>query len=93
MTLRLRSPKWGREWNIRKVLLYILRVHVFTVRSRKRTFLLFQHYTIEPTALRLNPTYVKVYCIWMNFIFMGLVPFILLISLNVLTLRSLVEEG
>ena len=47
-------------------------------------------YSIEPTALRTDPMYIKVYCIWMNFAFMGVGPFCLLIALNALTVRSLI---
>ena len=49
-------------------------------------------YDIQPRAFRVNTVYFKVYCIWMNFIFMGLIPFVLLIVLNSLTLRSLVTH-
>jgi len=35
---------------------------------------------IEPTQLRLNPTYIKVYLIYMNFIIHGIIPFITLSS-------------
>ena len=47
-------------------------------------------FSIEPTEMRVNSYYITIYCIWMNFIFMGLGPFILLIVLNALTLRSLI---
>ena len=50
------------------------------------------NYTIEPTAMRINEVYIKVYCIWMNFVFMGLGPFCLLIGLNALTLRTLLIQ-
>ena len=49
-------------------------------------------YTIDATELRLNQAYYIVYTIWMNFIFMGLLPFLLLIVLNGLTLNSLVKK-
>ena len=47
-------------------------------------------FSIEPTTMRENDYYIIIYCIWMNFIFMGLGPFVLLIVLNALTLKSLV---
>ncbi len=50
------------------------------------------NYTIEPSAMRVNEVYIKVYCIWMNFIFMGLGPFCMLIGLNALTLRTLLMQ-
>lgn len=50
-------------------------------------------YTIEPTPMRVNEYYIKIYCIWMNFIFMGLIPFCLLIVLNLLTVRSLIKAS
>ena len=40
--------------------------------------------------MRIDPYYFSIYNIWMNFIFMGLGPFVVLISLNSLTLRSLI---
>ena len=40
--------------------------------------------------MRVDPYYYSIYNIWMNFIFMGLGPFVVLISLNGLTLRSLI---
>merc|ERR1712141_581565 len=39
--------------------------------------------------MRMNPYYVKIYCMWLNFLLMGLGPFLLLIVLNTLTLREL----
>ena len=47
-------------------------------------------YTIEPTELRTDELYIKIYCIWMNFVFMGAGPFFLLIILNALIVRSLI---
>eukprot|EP00095_Tigriopus_kingsejongensis_P007527 maker-scaffold103_size370364-snap-gene-2.27 protein:Tk07527 transcript:maker-scaffold103_size370364-snap-gene-2.27-mRNA-1 annotation:"fmrfamide receptor" len=47
--------------------------------------------TIRPTALRLNRAYKTYYCGWINSILCGFVPFITLIGLNSLTLRSLIE--
>ena len=46
-------------------------------------------YGITPTLMRMNPYYVKIYCMWLNFLLMGLGPFLLLIVLNTLTLREL----
>lgn len=43
--------------------------------------------------MRVNEYYIKIYCIWMNFAFMGLLPFCLLIILNALTLRSLIVQN
>ena len=47
-------------------------------------------YDVDAAEFRLNEYYIKIYCIWMNFIFMGLIPFFTLILLNAQTLRSLV---
>ena len=47
-------------------------------------------YYIDATEMRINTYYYSIYNIWLNFIFMGLGPFIILISLNGLTLRSLI---
>ena len=44
---------------------------------------------ITPTLMRLDPYYVKIYCMWLNFLLMGLGPFVVLITLNTLTLREL----
>ena len=45
-------------------------------------------YGIAPTVMRMNPYYVKI-TMWLNFLLMGLGPFILLISLNMLTYMQL----
>ncbi len=50
-------------------------------------------YDIYPTPLRLNPYYYKYYCMWLNFFLMGLGPFVLLITLNVLTFKELKSLG
>jgi hypothetical protein len=44
---------------------------------------------IRPTDLRLDKAYVKVYCIWMNLLLNGILPFMTLIVLNALILRRL----
>ena len=49
-----------------------------------------QGYLVNASEMRLNEYYIKIYCIWMNFVFMGLIPFVALIILNAQTLRSLV---
>ena len=49
--------------------------------------------TVRPMALRLNKYYFTIYCTWMNLILMGLGPFLLLITLNVLILIQLMEMG
>ena len=49
-------------------------------------------YDVGASPMRLNEYYIKIYCIWMNFIFMGLVPFVALIILNAQTLRSLILQ-
>ena len=40
-----------------------------------------------------HPLHLQIYCIWMNLIFMGIIPFVLLIVLNSLMLRSLVRQN
>ena len=49
-------------------------------------------YDVDAAAFRLNEYYIKIYCIWMNFIFMGLIPFVALILLNAQTVKSLVMQ-
>jgi hypothetical protein len=46
-------------------------------------------YSIDPTELRLNQKYYTIYCMWMNFIFMGIGPFVALIILNSLIVLEL----
>jgi hypothetical protein len=46
-------------------------------------------YSIVPTVMRLNNHYYTIYCIWLNFIFNGMGPFIVLITLNTLMLIEL----
>ncbi len=48
-------------------------------------------YGILPTELRLNTHYYNIYCMWMNFILMGLGPYVILITLNTLMLLRLKE--
>ena len=45
------------------------------------------NYGYGGTPLRLNFYYYNIYCMWMNFFLMGLVPFVILIVLNALTLK------
>ena len=45
--------------------------------------------SIIPTDMRTNPIYFQVYFVWSNFIINGIIPFILLITLNVLILNQL----
>ena len=44
-------------------------------------------YGFEADPMRHNPYYYNIYCMWLNFFCMGLIPFILLIVLNALTLK------
>ena len=44
-------------------------------------------YYYRGTSLRLNFYYYNIYCMWMNFFLMGLIPFVILIVLNALTLK------
>jgi len=46
-------------------------------------------YGFEADPMRHNPYYYNIYCMWLNFFCMGLIPFILLIVLNALTLKEL----
>jgi hypothetical protein len=48
-------------------------------------------YGILPTDLRLNTHYYNIYCMWLNFILMGLGPYVILITLNTLMLLRLKE--
>lgn len=47
-------------------------------------------YDIAATDLRLNSYYYKVYLMWMNFLLMGLGPFVVLVVLNALSVRELI---
>ena len=40
-------------------------------------------YTIEPTDMRTDPAYIRVYILWMNLIVQIVVPFALLVFLNI----------
>ena len=44
---------------------------------------------IIPTDLRTDPVYFQVYFVWSNFIINGVIPFVLLITLNILILKQL----
>ena len=53
-------------------------------------------YSVSPTLMRLNNHYYTIYCIWLNFIFNGIGPFVLLITLNTLMLirlKQMTEEN
>ena len=45
--------------------------------------------SIVPTDMRTNPIYFQVYFVWCNFIINGIIPFVLLITLNILILNQL----
>ena len=44
--------------------------------------------SIEATDMRLNPDYVKFYLIYTNFFILSLIPFILLIIMNICIYRT-----
>ena len=44
---------------------------------------------IVPTDMRTDPIYFQVYFVWCNFIINGIIPFIVLITLNILILKQL----
>jgi len=46
-------------------------------------------YTFRAAPFRHNVYYFNIYCMWMNFFCMGLIPFVVLIVLNALTLKEL----
>ena len=48
---------------------------------------------VAPTEMRNNPIYFHIYFVWCNLIFNGIIPFILLITLNILTLNELCVYG
>ena len=49
-----------------------------------------EKYDIAATDLRLNGYYYKIYLMWMNFLLMGLGPFVVLVVLNALSVRELI---
>ena len=49
-------------------------------------------YFILPTILRVNSSYISIYAIWMNLIFMGIFPVLILIASNFRILHSLVRN-
>ena len=58
------------------------------VSNEEETALIYK-YSIVPTLMRMNNHYYTIYCIWLNFIFNGMGPFIVLITLNTLMLIKL----
>ena len=50
---------------------------------------MFHEFNVKPTLMRLDNHYYTIYCIWLNFIFNGIGPFIMLIILNTLMLIKL----
>lgn len=49
------------------------------------------NYTLELTVMRKNKYYYAIYIICLNFVFHGLIPFVIIITLNTLTYRELKE--
>ena len=49
-------------------------------------------YILEATKLRLNYEYFFFYTIWMNFVLMGLVPFMMITILNSLTVHQVIKQ-
>ena len=45
---------------------------------------------IAPTSLRLDPLYIKVYLIYLNLFIHGIIPFILLVIVNISIYRQIV---
>ena len=54
------------------------------------TITIAERYDIAATDLRLNGYYYKIYLMWMNFLLMGLGPFVVLVVLNALSVRELI---
>jgi len=57
--------------------------------STKSGVVLLSGYRMAPTSLMLNLQYYQIYLVWLNFIFNGLIPFLVLIVLNLLMLKKL----
>ena len=49
-------------------------------------------YILEGTNLRLNYAYFLTYSIWMNFIFMGVIPIMIITILNSLTVHQVIKQ-
>ena len=49
-------------------------------------------YIVEGTNLRLNYAYFLTYTIWINFIFMGVIPFTIITILNSLTVHQVIKQ-
>ena len=49
-------------------------------------------YILEGTNLRLNYEYFFFYTIWMNFVLMGLVPFVMITTLNGITVHQVIKQ-
>ena len=49
-------------------------------------------YILEGTNLRFNHAYFFVYTIWMNFILMGVIPFMMITVLNSLTVHQVIKQ-
>ena len=50
-------------------------------------------YEVVPSAMRLNSLYVQVYAVYLNLLVNGILPFALVITLNILILRELQKLG
>eukprot|EP00095_Tigriopus_kingsejongensis_P012051 maker-scaffold90_size386344-snap-gene-2.26 protein:Tk12051 transcript:maker-scaffold90_size386344-snap-gene-2.26-mRNA-1 annotation:"GJ13605" len=50
-------------------------------------------YTIEPTTLRMNTYYYRIYYVFLNTLFASLLPFVLMLYLNIRTAQALFKMG
>ena len=50
-------------------------------------------YRIAPTALMRNPYYYQIYTVGLNLVFNGLIPFVFLITLNILILKQVKKQN
>ena len=50
-------------------------------------------YSIKPSSMRLNSVYVQVYAVYLNFLVNGILPFALVIILNILIIKELKGIG
>lgn len=78
----------GNEYNSKNFTNHIIDTPIISDDS-----VVFYRYEVIPSNMRLNSVYVQVYAVYLNLVINGIVPFALVIVLNILILKELQNLG